>query len=220
MKTLSYRFRPSQQRGFSLLELAIALSIVAILAGGFLKGRELLLSSRVQGVIDQLQGLDTAVSAFEAKFGALPGDFSNPNAAVPGGAGDDSGAIDNAAEAGRVFAHLSGAGLIKGNFTATEISGLCPKTTCPATAFGGTLTVATGTTRAKTGTESAALEASTGEQVPAKQLAELDRKLDDGNPRTGAFRASGAESYAACMTTTGWNEAANPRNCAGVYLLQ
>jgi prepilin-type N-terminal cleavage/methylation domain-containing protein len=207
-------------RGFSLLELAIALGIIAVLSGGFIKGRELLLSSRVQGVIDQLQGTETAIAAFETKFNALPGDFANANGAVTGSAGNESGAIDTSQEAGSVFAHLSSAGLIKGTYTATNLTSTCPKTACPPTSFGGTLTVSTGNNRVSNGTESAALEINTGNQIPAKQLAELDRKFDDGNPRTGNFRASSDEAYASCITQTGWNEGTNPKSCAGVYVVQ
>jgi prepilin-type N-terminal cleavage/methylation domain-containing protein len=206
--------------GFSLLELAIALGIIAVLSGGFIKGRELLLSSRVQGVIDQLQGTETAIAAFENKYGALPGDFTNANSAVAGGAGNESGAIDTTQEAGSVFAHLSSAGLVKGTYTATNLTGTCPKTACPPTSFGGNLTVSTGNSRVSNGTESAALEINTGNQIPAKQLAELDRKFDDGNPRTGNFRASSEEAYANCITQTGWNESTNPKSCAGVYVVQ
>jgi len=54
------------QRGFSLLELAIALAVLAILAGGVLKGRELLNSARVQATMTDIANLETALSAFQA----------------------------------------------------------------------------------------------------------------------------------------------------------
>ena len=67
--------RHQTQNGFSLLELAIALAVLAILAGGVLKGRELLNSARVQATLTDIASLETALSAFQARYSALPGDF-------------------------------------------------------------------------------------------------------------------------------------------------
>ncbi len=205
--------------GFSLLELAIALSILAVLAGGFLKGRELLLSSRAQGVMDQLQGVETALAAFEAKYGGLPGDFDNANGAVPGAAGDSSGSIDLGTESGSVFAQLASAGLIKGTYSVIDASKGCSAVACPKSPFGSLIEVSSSLNRLANPGETTALEISTGGKIPAKQLAEIDRKIDDGNPRTGSFRGHSGQSFGACVTDTGWNEVANPKNCAGVYLV-
>ena len=216
---LAKRTPVTPARGFSLLELAIALSVLAVLTGGFLKGRELLSSARAQSTIDQLIATETAIAAFESRFNALPGDFLNASNAVSGGSGNNSGAIDSGTEAGRVFAHLSSAGLIKGSYTAVDASNGCTPAACPSNPFGGVMTLATATQRV--GANSiAALELMTGANIPAKQLAEIDRKMDDGNPRTGVFRAHSDEAFAGCINTTGWDESGNPRNCAGIYVIQ
>lgn len=109
--------------GFSLLELAIALAVLAVLAGGVLKGSELIQSAKAQSTVTEIASLDTALSAFEARYASLPGDFVGAGAAGLGAfSGNGNGVIDTGEEEGAVFEHLRRAGFIKGEYTAADLS--------------------------------------------------------------------------------------------------
>ena len=179
----------------------------------------MLFTARAQALADQLLAVETATASFEAAYGALPGDFANTNNGLSGSGGNNSGSIDSGTEVGRVFTHLSSANLFKGTYSTMDASEGCTSAACPSTAFGGVIMLSSSANRINAASVNA-LEITTGAGVPAKQLADVDRKIDDGNPRTGIFRAHAGNTFSACITETGWNESANPRNCAGVYVVQ
>jgi hypothetical protein len=69
----------------------------------------------------------------------------------------------------------------------------------------------------------------TGNQIPVAILAEVDRKIDDGNPYTGAFQFSDyvgtggtAPTVAECITGAAgserWNVAGESNNCGGASI--
>jgi len=66
-------------KGFSLVELSIALVIIALLATGVMGGTKILQTSRLSTVIKEISAIKTAVDIFDAQYKALPGDFSNAN---------------------------------------------------------------------------------------------------------------------------------------------
>ena len=67
-------------RGFTLIELSVVLIIVALLSGGIFVGRDLIRSARLLQLVGERSKLLTAVSSFQAKYGALPGDMSDAEA--------------------------------------------------------------------------------------------------------------------------------------------
>lgn len=216
------------QSGFTLVEIAIVLVIIGILLGGILKGQEMITSARVRALADQGNSINAAVNAFRDRFRALPGDYvgavANIPGAVPGGtAGVTNGQILTAenAEIGAAWQHLASAGFLGGTYTgAANANNLaCPTTICPANAFNGTMILvnaANGLSTAGT-----ALTLRSGNLIPVGVLAELDRKIDDGAPGTGTFRADTGTNTcyvgagpAATYTVT---VAAPPTSCSGVY---
>jgi prepilin-type N-terminal cleavage/methylation domain-containing protein len=207
------------QRGFSLLELAIALAVLAVLAGGVLKGSELIQSAKVQSTVTEVVNLDTALSAFEGRYSALPGDFAGASAAGLGSfSGNGNGLIDTAAEQGAVFEHLQRAGFIKGQYTSTELTGTtCPESSCPPSPLGGTFVM--GSTLLTDDPASGSIQLLLGNATRSKKLADIDRKLDDGKAESGDFLILATDGNT-CTTTDGlWNEASES-NCQAAYRLR
>ncbi len=64
----------SRQSGFTLVEIAIVLVIIGLLLGGVLKGQELINSAKIKNLVADMNGISTAVYAYQDRFKALPGD--------------------------------------------------------------------------------------------------------------------------------------------------
>lgn len=221
-------------RGFTLIELAIVLVVIGLLLGGILKGQELIESARARNLISQIDSIKAAYYAFQDKYRAIPGDYPGnlahanlagiANAQV-GGNGD--GVIRDtpaARESLLAWVHLSHANLISGNYQSAG-SQPNPQGEWPRNPYGATLqlqyddrfTGAGGMPR---------LNLKTGSQVPARILAEIDRKIDDGRADAGQFRFSaydgggGAPVESRCFDPGSglWRAAGNESNCGAAAL--
>ncbi|MBW7910626.1 MAG: prepilin-type N-terminal cleavage/methylation domain-containing protein [Alphaproteobacteria bacterium] len=71
-------------RGFTLVELAISLTIIGLLIGGILKGQEMVVTARVASTISQVNTYESALITFRDKYDALPGDMPNASRRIPG----------------------------------------------------------------------------------------------------------------------------------------
>lgn len=74
----------NHQSGFSLVELAIALTVIGLLLAGVIKGRELVENTRVSRMITDFKHYEAAITSFNDVYGSLPGDILGPDARVPG----------------------------------------------------------------------------------------------------------------------------------------
>jgi prepilin-type N-terminal cleavage/methylation domain-containing protein len=71
-------------RGFTLVELAIVITIIGLLIGGVLKGQEMIQNARVTATIAQVQSYLAAMETFRDRFDNLPGDFPRATTRLPG----------------------------------------------------------------------------------------------------------------------------------------
>lgn len=72
------------QKAFTLVELAIVMTIIGLLIGGILKGQELLENARVTSTIAQIKSFEAATTAFRDIYGEIPGDLPNAESRIPG----------------------------------------------------------------------------------------------------------------------------------------
>jgi prepilin-type N-terminal cleavage/methylation domain-containing protein len=201
----------SKQHGFTLIEIAIVLVIIGLLLGGILKGQELITNARVRNLISQQDGIKAAFFGFQDRYRALPGDYTLATTNIPNvstaaacgnGNGNGNGQVATVnAENILAWDHLSKAGFITGSFTCagtTESPTSAP--TNPYTryfqlVFDNVYADPTPTPRHNV---------KTGNLIPSDILAEVDRKVDDGNAQSGAFRFSsyGGNTGASALTGT------------------
>ena len=73
-----------QQGGFTLVELAIVMTIIGLLIGGILKGQELMMNARLTATIAQVRSYESAVTTFRDTYSSIPGDMRNAQARLQG----------------------------------------------------------------------------------------------------------------------------------------
>lgn len=215
-----------KQSGFTLIEISIVLVIIGLILGGALKGQELIQTAKVRSTINQLDSVKAAYYAFQDRYRALPGDYSDaianlPNATNEGVSdGEGDGIIDTNGERGQVWLQLGVAGFLTGNFNGADNGNNwnCPAATCLTNAYSGAMLISFAGEAA--GTTGQSHELRSGRRLPVNIVAEIDRKIDDGIPTTGTFQAGQGINLATCVTGTAWNtNTANPQqDCGGVVV--
>ena len=225
-----------KQTGFTLIEIAIVLVIIGLLLGGVLKGQELITSARVRNLISQQDGVKAAYFGFLDRFRAVPGDYAQAITNIAGATvnGSGNGQITANTVAGAtndefiaVWEHLSRAGFINGSYTyaaSPETSASVP--TNPYVRF--IRVIYDNIYGDNTGASRHNIK--TGNQIPSDIMAEIDRKVDDGNPVGGVFQFSTYDgggtggtaptggAAGQCYNGTAWT-APSVTNCGGASLL-
>ena len=186
------------QKGFTLVEIAIVLVIIGLLLGGILKGQELINSARVRNMADMNAGIQAAYFGFIDRYRRVPGDW-NATAATTAigvtvnGGGDDNGRIDNDTapefeEPNALWEQLAKAGFIQGAFTGASTSPTTTSNQTPLNAFNNIVVLGRTDDYQDEGTPAIRLNLVLGRGVPVDITRELDVKLDDGLPQTGVLR--------------------------------
>lgn len=224
--------------GFTLIEIAIVLAIIGLLVSGIMTGQELIASARVRGLIAQQDGVKSACLGFLDRFRSYPGDYGQASTNIPGCAacvnGNGNGFIRSIAagdaidEHIAVWDHLSKAGFINGNFT--YAAGAETPASVPTNPYLRHVRVIYDNVYgANTGAPRHNVK--TGNQIPSGILAEIDRKIDDGNPMSGAFVFSNYDGGGTggtpptgggageCYTGNSW-AVQTVANCGGTSRLQ
>ncbi|MCH9742227.1 MAG: prepilin-type N-terminal cleavage/methylation domain-containing protein [Proteobacteria bacterium] len=214
-----------QQKGFTLVEMAIVLVIIGLLLGGVLKGQELIENSRIKNAVNDLKGISAAYNAYFDRFRQVPGD-DGPLATLTarGGnwttvtlAGNTNGVLDitlaqtftAGGEGGAFFAHNRAAGFLSGNpALAATVA------TLPRNAFGGLIGVTGGTAYGFPANGRYVCMGS----VPGKAARSIDATMDDGVLNTGSIRgdigATNVAPTAAASATATYDDAQTYTICS------
>jgi Tfp pilus assembly protein FimT len=227
-------------RGITLVEMAIILLIIGVLVAGVIQGQQLIASARVRQVIAQQEAVSIAVTAFQDRFQALPGDYRDAPVSIActpacvGGNGN--GRVEESTtpkETILVWSHLSGAGFLNAAYAAGSAAVAVDPSNTAQNVVGGYMQVAFDSNWGFSTNTVRRHNVKTGNNLPVEVLAEIDRKIDDGLPASGRFQFS---PYAAvgtapswggtatsCVTSDGpnaiWNVSAGQANCGAASLL-
>ena len=137
---------PKQNAGFTLVEMAIVLTIIALIVGGVLTGQDLIKSSQIRGTVTQMEKYNAAANTFRGKFHGYPGDISNIKAVEYGfntaqndagrdgtsGKGDSNSMVEGCSASAAALGcetmlfwlDLQKAGMINGETNLTSITGV------------------------------------------------------------------------------------------------
>jgi prepilin-type N-terminal cleavage/methylation domain-containing protein len=186
--------------GFTLVELAVVLTIAAILFAIVLKSTSVTDSARANDLIAIAGDLSDAARQFRDKYKYLPGDDPTATTDLPGPGtanGDGDGLID-AAEPNLVANHLFQAGLIRvspntgGGFVMKSYYGnVWLMSFDLASGTGGTVSpCGSAIVSAPTAPPPVARNVIVFANIPSAIARQIDQKYDDGLPHSGSIRAS------------------------------
>ena len=180
-----------QQKGFTLVEIAIVLVIVGLLIGGVLKGQEMITNAKLKRVESDNAGIAAAMFSYQDRYLQLPGDDDAADARFslytdgvndPAPAdinGDSDGSISGNwvgaanTESANFWKHLRAAGLIPGGGD---------DDTQPTNAYGGNIGIRDGSLLI-----SGHVTVFGSIEGPIATI--IEARLDDGDPATGRIQS-------------------------------
>ncbi|GHU11502.1 hypothetical protein FACS189449_03090 [Alphaproteobacteria bacterium] len=184
----------NESRGFSLIEVAIAIVIIGLIASFTLKGRELIRTAKLRSIIEQTNSIRVAAHSFMETYGAMPGDLANAADIIGGSAsnGKGDGKIVSIDDSKRFWGHLA----------ASDVIHLEMNNGNPVSKIGGFYTISTNAPGGHSGTW-AILSGGTSDNktftgiISQEDAYFIDKNSDTGEPSTGdviTMKASGSSS--------------------------
>jgi len=182
----------NNQKGFTLVEIAIVMVIIGLLLGGVLKGQQMIANAKIKNLVNHAKGLAAAIYTYQDRYKALPGDDpkATTNLAGTGCTGVANGNGDGLIyEYGAAPQHLACAGFITGTY-----GGSTSNADAIHSPYGTIAYIYYQTIQGKTG------NLIRYDNLPPDVAKALDIELDDGNPTTGSIRAN-VTDYDAAITS-------------------
>jgi len=201
-------------RGVTIVEMAIVLVVFGLLLSGILKGVELVNNAKVKKIAEGASSIRVAHDGFKRRYRAIPGDFRQAAAYLPGSLatggratasdfafnGNGNGLVERY-ETGEGESTLAFHHLVRARFlncpTCIGALGMEPAAhTTMTNIYGGLMSIYTSEGDFYEAYEAGRLDsyrkliAHLGGNIPVGVLAEVDRKIDDGIPHTGMVRAA------------------------------
>ena len=183
----------TNQRGFTLVEIAIVLVIIGLLLGGILKGQEMITQAKIKNTMADFTGISAAYHGYQDRYRAIPGDDAGATRWSGATAGNGNGVVlgtynstTATAESRLWWDHLRRAGFVSGNGTQQ-----------PFNALTGVIGVQTGDGQAAVGPTMLNAAAGNGfvglimcsANLPDKIAISVDAQMDDGVGNRGSVRA-------------------------------
>lgn len=230
--------------GFTLIELSIVLVIIALIVAGVFVGRELIGISKLQSIVKEHAKLLTDINSFKLKYNCLPGDCENAvQKGLGTGSGNGNGQWDAAQENTYFLYQLRAAGY---DYPATPLTdrrtpsrsrgawfadytNARNATTCKSVTTGDVF----GLADLRLGTQmlglmSGSVYADGGSDsaqgfLTVPEAMSIDRKLDDGLPRSGYVWAShypfSGLPHPRCLSGT-WDITDDEIRCGLIFVLK
>lgn len=204
----------SVNKGFSLIEVAIAVLVISLVATLSLKGKDLIQTAKLRSVIEQVETFKIATGTFLEKYGSLPGDLIDAkdmiDSSLENGRGD--GKIISLDDAKRFWKHLAKAGLINVEFA----SGF------PTSKIGGYFSVSNNV-NGKPGTW-VILSRGTSDNknfsglMTPENAHYIDKSIDTGEPNSGDVQAiKGQSATGECVVNSKYNFKNKNEDCVILF---
>lgn len=195
-------------RGFTVIEIAIVLVVIGLIVGGVLTGTSLITAAESRAVMNKLQHYGAAYTAFRQQYNALPGDMVDATDNWAGTAnGDGDRTVNINTESLRAWQHMSLARLVDGDYSGAAVGGniFVADANIPSgpqngtgflihNGFAGDATLLVLDYALPTG---ATLNNFNGAAISALDASSIDTRMDDGNAQTGEIRAVSGTGLAA-----------------------
>ncbi len=192
-----------RQRGFTLVEIAIVLVVIGLLLGGILKGQELINNAKVRAITDRQNSLKVAWFSFIDRYASLPGDYALAHTYIAQARNGNGDGLLSIEESVLAFQHMAASGYLRCPHCTGDVASAKPNATNSLTNhYGGVMSIWSdgwhyqvrgGTGSAGNATQDGLtgspvpprLQVHSGPRIPSSIVAEVDRKVDDGNSNTG-----------------------------------